>query len=444
MGLLPLTVTQRAAAGQGRSSRKRGQKPAPSAAARRLPVVLAAGELCLWPGRSHRRSVKVAGVEVRLGVKQSVRLGRVAGIAVGAHWSVAVILVLIADVLAESVLPAASAHEPMGLRWMVAAVAAAVFLASLLAHELAHALVARRSGITVRSITLWMLGGVAELEQDPPSARADLRIALAGPAASLAAAGVFLAASGVIGAAGGPAIVVTAATWLALMNGILAVFNLLPGAPLDGGRVLRAILWGRMGDRERAERAAARAGQILGAAIIGVGAAELLVLRSLGGLWLLLIGWFLMSAAGAEGSAATAKAALAGVRVVDVMTSHPELAFGWDTVAGFIEQAGRWSRQNAYPVVGAGGELAGIVVASELARLQPGERARLRLDQVAMNVPPGYRAAPDDPVGPLLARRPLGGEVVAVVLTDGRVVGLVTISDLRQALTWRTLARTHL
>ena len=99
--------------------------------------------------------------------------------------------------------------------------------------------------------------------------------------------------------------------------------------------------------------------------------------------------------------------------------------------------------QNAFPMVGAGGELAGVVVASELAQLQPAERARLGLDEVALNVPPGYRAAPDDPVGPLLARRPLGGEVAAVVLADGQVVGLVTVSDLRQALTWRTLARTH-
>jgi len=170
---------------------------------------------------------------------------------------------------------------------------------------------------------LWMLGGVSELEAEPPSAGADLRIALAGPAASLAAGGIFLAAGAAISAAGGPAVAVAAATWLAVTNGFLAAFNLLPGAPLDGGRVLRALWWRHSGDREHAERVTARAGRVLGAVIMGLGAAEFLALRSANGLWLLLIGWFLVTAAGAEETAAAAKTALAGVRVADVMTAHP-------------------------------------------------------------------------------------------------------------------------
>ena len=373
-------------------------------------------------------------------MKQSVRLGRVAGIPVGAHWSVAVILVLIAELLAVSVLPGAFPHQSAGLYWVVAGAAAVVFLASLLAHELAHALVARRNGVGVRSITLWMLGGVAELDGDPPSAGADLRIALAGPAASLAAGLALFGAGAAIGAAGGSGVAVAAATWLAVMNGILAVFNLLPGAPLDGGRVLRAVLWRHYGDRGRAERGAARAGRILGAALIGLGIGELLAFRSLGGLWLMLIGWFLISAAAAEENAAAAKTALAGVRVADVMTADPELAGGWESVSEFVGRAAARSRQDVFPVVGPGGDLAGVVLASQLARVPAGDRNRLRLDQVALAVPPGYRAAPDDPAGPLLTRRPLGGQVAAVVLDGGRVTGLVTVGDMRRALWWRTLA----
>lgn len=375
-------------------------------------------------------------------MKQSVRLGRVAGIPVGAHWSVAVILVIVAELLAVTVLPAAFPHEPVALYWTVAAVAAVLFLVSLAAHELAHAVVARRNKVAVRSITLWMLGGVSELEAEPPTAGADLRIALAGPAASLAAGGIFLAAGAAIGAAGGPAVAVAAATWLAVTNGFLAAFNLLPGAPLDGGRVLRALWWRHTGDRERADRVAARAGRILGAVIMGLGAAEFLALRSASGLWLLLIGWFLVTAAGAEEAAAAAKTALADVRVADVMTAHPELAPAWHTVAQFIDQAAAWSRQDAFPVVAFDGELTGVVLASQLARIPPGDRARLRLGQVALAVPPSYRAGPDDPAGPLLTRRPLGGQVAAIVLADGQVTGIVTASDLRRALRWRTLART--
>ena len=225
------------------------------------------------------------------------------------------------------------------------------------------------------------------------------------------------------------------------MNGILGLFNLLPGAPLDGGRVLRAVLWRRWGDRGRAERAAARAGQALGAVIVGLGVAEALTLSYLDGLWLALIGWFLISAASAEGQAATAEAALAGVRVADIMTPHPELAVGWHSVAEFIDEAAR-SRQDAFPVAGFDGELSGIVLTSQLARIPPGQRPALRLDQIALPVPPGYRAAPDDPAAPLASRTPLGGEVAAVVLAEGRVTGMVTVSDLERALRQRSLTTT--
>lgn len=376
-------------------------------------------------------------------MKQSVRLGRIGGIPIGAHWSVAIILVIITELLATTVLPAALGHQHPVLYWMVGAVAAVLFLASLAAHELAHALVARRNGVGVKSVTLWMLGGVTELEGDPPGPGADLRIALAGPAASLAAAAVFLGAGVAIGAAGGPAIAVGAATWLAVMNAVLAAFNLLPGAPLDGGRVLRAVLWRHYADRRRAQQAAARSGRFLGMVIVGIGIAEFLILRSIGGLWLILIGWFLISAAAAEERTTAATAALSGVRIADVMTPQPDLAPGWNTVAEFAEWAAAWSRQESFPVIGFDGALIGVILASQLAGLPAGDRATLRLDQLALPVPPEYRAAPDDPASALLGRRPIGGEVLAVVLADGKVTGLVTVADLQQAVRWRALAGTR-
>jgi len=369
-------------------------------------------------------------------VKQSVRLGRVDGITVGAHWSVAVILVIIAQVLAVSVLPAARPHERAALYWTVAVIAALLFLASLLAHELAHALVARRSGVAVRSITLWMLGGVTDMEEEPPTAGADFRIALAGPAASLAAGAIFYGIGAVVHFAGGPAIVVAAAVWLAVMNGILAVFNLLPGAPLDGGRVLRAVLWRRFGDREKAERAAGRAGQVLGAVMVAFGIAEAFTYRYANaffdGLWLVLIGWFLIIAAASETQASAARTALARVRVGDVMTPHPELVFGSNSVAEFSNEAAR-TGQRAFPVIGSTGELTGIVLTSQLDDIPGSEKDSRPLDQISLPVPPAYRAAPGDPAAPLISRTPLGDEVSAVVLDHGRVIGTVTVSDLQHA-----------
>jgi Zn-dependent protease/CBS domain-containing protein len=366
-------------------------------------------------------------------VKQSIRLGRVGGIPVGAHWSVAAILVIISEVLAVSVLPAAYPHQRAAVYWTVAVAAAVLFLASLLAHELAHALVARRCGVKVRSITLWMLGGVTEFEGEPPTAGADFRIALAGPVASLAAGALFYGVAAAIHAAKGPPIVVSAATWLAVMNGVLGVFNLLPGAPLDGGRVLRAVLWRRYGDRDRADRAAGRAGQVLGGVVIVLGVAEALTVSFPDGVWLMLIGWFIASAAAAEGKAGAARAVLAGLRVADIMTPHPQLAPGWHSVAEFIGEAAQ-SRQEVFPVVGFGGELTGIVLISQFDDVPASGWATVRLEQIALAVPAGYRAAPGDPAPPLAGRSPLGGKVAAVVLDGGQVTGMVTVSDLQQAL----------
>jgi Zn-dependent protease len=373
-------------------------------------------------------------------VRQDIRLGQVAGIQVAANWTVAVILALIAWLLGGSVLPGAVPRQPAAVYWVLACGAAVLFLASLLGHELSHALVARRNGLVVRSITLWMLGGITELEGEPPDAAADLRIAVAGPAVSAAEAGVFLGAAMAVKYAGGPAVVTAALVWLALMNGLIAVFNMLPGAPLDGGRVLRAVLWRHYRDRRRAEVSAARAGQFLGAGLIGIGVAGVLFGDFVGGLWLMLIGWFIIGAADAERRASTAASALAGVRVADVMTADPQVAQGWITVQDFADRVAAWSRQDAFPVVDWGGSLIGVVVIDLLARIPPGDRAGLRLDRVALSVPPPYLAAPDDPAGPLLTRRPLAGEVMAVVLAHSQVVGIVTVRDLRQAVRRHRLA----
>lgn len=365
-------------------------------------------------------------------MRQSLRLGRVAGIPVGAHWTVGVILVVITQILGVNVLPAAAAHQSAAVYWAVAAGTALLFAASLLVHELMHAVVAKRYGVQVRSITLWMLGGLAEFEGDPPSPSADLRIAMAGPAASGALTGGFAGVAGAVDYAAGPAVVTAAITWLALMNGMLAVFNMLPGAPLDGGRVLRAMLWRHHGDRDRAAVAAAKAGQVLGAGSVLAGLASAKFLGSIDGLWLLLIGVFLISAATAEARTIPAMAALAGLRVSDMMTPDPLLAPAGFTVAGFTGVAAR-CRQDVFPVVDPGGALAGLLFSDTLARVPPDDRPRLTLGEIALKVPPAYLAAPEDPAGPLLTRPALRGKLAAIVLDHGQVTGLVTTDDLRSA-----------
>jgi Zn-dependent protease/CBS domain-containing protein len=380
-------------------------------------------------------------LEVRM--RQTVSLGRIAGIPVGASWSAIVTLAVIVDLLAGSALPAAVPRQPAALYWAVGTATAVAFLASLLAHELAHALVARRNGIRIRSVTLWMLGGVTQLDGDPGTPRADLQIALAGPAASLLTGAVFLGVAVAISSAGAPRFATSALIWLALMNGVLGVFNLLPGAPLDGGRVLRAALWHHWADRQRADRGAASAGRAIGTSLAILGVLEVLLTRDLvGGLWLVLLGWFMTSAAAAEQGAATARALLAGVRVADVMTPDPDLAAAWLTAAEFIGQLGGRSAQTAFPVIGPDGRLTGIVTVTRLSRVPAASRDLVHLQQLAAPVPEEYLASPADPAAQLLSREPLSGEVVAVVEDGGHITGLVTVENMRHALRWRKLAGT--
>jgi Zn-dependent protease/CBS domain-containing protein len=362
-------------------------------------------------------------------MRQTLRLGRVAGIPVGVNWTVFVILALIANIVAQSILPRAESGRPAAVYWAIGIPTALLFLASLLAHEIAHALVARRRGVPVRSITLWVLGGVTQLGGETRNARADLEIAAAGPLASLAAGGVLILATFAAESAGAPALIGTALGWIGAMNLLLAVFNLLPGAPLDGGRILRALSWMRHGDRARADRVATRAGQVLGGALIGAGLAQALILGQINGLWLSLVGWFLIWAAGMEGRTAILREAAEGMRMRDLMFHEPDCVPAWSPIGRFVDAVALGSRQSVFPVVGMSGVPMGVVTLERLAAV-PAAHTGERVESVAVPLPPEYVADPDDPVTSVLGRQPLAGAVLAVVMSHGRVVGMITIEDL--------------
>ena len=225
------------------------------------------------------------------------RLGTIAGIDVRVHWSLLIVAGLLTFTLAGSLLPSAVPGIAAAAAVVLGVTGAVLFLGSILAHELSHSLVAQRNGIGVKRITLWLLGGLAELEREPRSAGAEFRIAAAGPAMSLALAVVLAGAAWLVGLVTTPLAIVLG--WLALVNVVLAVFNLFPAAPLDGGRILRAALWRRSGDRWTSMATASRAGQVFG---VVLGALALLqVVNGWGnGLWTALLAWFVWSAARGE------------------------------------------------------------------------------------------------------------------------------------------------
>src|ERR687898_2223750 len=267
----------------------------------------------------------------------SLRFGRIAGIPVGASWSALLIAGLIAWSLAGRLLPAQVPGLAPAAYWLAGAAGAGLFLGSLLAHELGHALVAQRAGLKVRGITLWLLGGVAQLEDEPASPRDELRVAIVGPAVSMAlAVGSGLAALG-LSVLGGPAVAVALAPWLAVGNAALALFNLLPAAPLDGGRVLRGLLWRRHGSRVRASVTATRAGVWVGSGLVAYGLLGTFTGWGIGTLWTALVGWFLVIAARQERELALLGGGLdRGLRAAQVMTPAPAVAPAWFTVDAFL------------------------------------------------------------------------------------------------------------
>lgn len=217
----------------------------------------------------------------------TIPLGRIAGVRVGLHWSVAGIVALVAVGLASVQLPAAfPGHSPVGYT-LAGLATATLLLGSLLTHELAHALVARRNAVDVDGITLWLLGGVAQLRGEARTPGADLRIAGIGPMTSGALALVFGLLGWLVHLADAHVLVVAVLGYLALLNVVLAVFNLLPAAPLDGGRVLRAVLWWWRGDRYQAALWSARAGLGLGGLLV-LGGVVQLFRQSTEGLWTIL------------------------------------------------------------------------------------------------------------------------------------------------------------
>jgi Zn-dependent protease/predicted transcriptional regulator len=373
-------------------------------------------------------------------MRTTLRLGRIAGVTVGVSWTVLVIVALLTWSLAHFALPDLAPGYPAAVYWCVGLLAAVVLVGSILAHELSHAVVARRHGVPVEGITLWMFGGLARLGSQANDPATELRIALAGPVASVAVGAGCVALAGLNAAIGGPDVLTAALGWLGVINLVLAVFNLLPGAPLDGGRVLTAALWKRSGDARWARERAARAGQVLGQVLIALGVVQFAFVGGFGGLWLALIGWFLTTSARAEQSQSELERVLDGVRVADVMTSDPRTVDGDTTVEEFVLHHTMTSHVSSFPVVDAAGNLEGLVTLRRLRQLPRDTWPRTTLRTAAVPSDELAIARPDESLVDVLRRAGPGDGRVLVV--DGqRLVGIVTPTDVTNALETLSLRR---
>lgn len=372
-------------------------------------------------------------------MKATIQIGRFWGVCVGLHWSVLVIVALLMSGIGFGQLPVVAAGHAWWVYLAAGFVTAVFFLASLLAHELAHALVARRTGQEVDSITLWMLGGVASLKGKARTPGAEFRVAAVGPATSLLVALVSGAALLVAGALDADPLVLGVLVYLAFVNVVLAAFNLVPAAPLDGGRILRSALWAWWDDPHRATVWSTRIGRGFGFVLIALGVWSLFT-GFAGGLWWSLIGLFIVTMATAEERQSTIGTMLEGLRVRDVMTPEPETVDGGLSVSAFLHDVALARRHSAFPLVDEDGVLQGMVTLGRLKRVAPDQRGSVALREVACEPKDIPLVQPDDPLADLLTR--MGGctDGRALVFEEERLVGIVSPTDISRAVTLQGLS----
>jgi Zn-dependent protease/CBS domain-containing protein len=379
-------------------------------------------------------------------MNENVGLGRIFGIHVGFNWSVLVVAALIAWSLATSFLPSAAPAETTTAYWTAGLISAFVFLASLLAHELAHSIVAMQRGLKVEGITLWLFGGVSRISSETNSPGTQALFTLVGPLTSLVLGAVFYLVSIAIGNGPHPGLVPATLSWLGYINISLGVFNLVPAFPLDGGRLLQSLIWLRTQDRLRATRVAARIGMGFAYLLILYGLATFIFAGSLiGGVWSVFLGWFLLGAARSEEAGGLIRQALSGINVRDVMTPDPVQAPDNITVDDALRGYVLASRHSTFPTHDAGGQLSGLLTLAAVKSVAPEARATTLIKDITCPLNSVSTASPADPVTNLLGVSDGCSEGRTLVIDNGRLVGIISPSDistlLKRSLTGRSTAR---
>ena len=375
------------------------------------------------------------------------KLGRIFGITIRIDWSWLFIFLLIAWDLA-TVFAQVHPGWTTWQAWLVALTAAVLFFGSVLAHELAHSLVARARGVPVRSITLFLFGGVSDIQREPPSPLAEFLITIVGPITSIVLGVVFILLSGV---AIGPVDVVLASPfnlvgrldplttlllWLGPINILVGLFNLIPGLPLDGGRILRSILWAITHNLRRATHWASVVGQALAWLMIVLGVAMIFGVRVpffgtgfISGLWLAFIGWFLNSAAAQSYQQVVIEDILAGVPVSQLMRADSLAVPDAISIGDLVQNYMMGIEDQSVPVV-SGGQLVGLVTVEEVRKVPHQKWAMTTVAQIMTPADKIVEVTPDEDVVEALRELTQHEAAQLPVVRNGQMIGMVRRRDI--------------
>lgn len=364
-------------------------------------------------------------------LSSSVTFMKVRGIPIGAHWSWVFVFGLIAWTLISYLFPSAYPGLSQASYVGMGTIAAVVFFASILLHELGHAFRAMKEGMEIDGITLWLFGGVARFSGMFPSAGAEFRIAVAGPIVSVVLAAIFLGGAEGGAAQGWPVAVTGVLDYLGRINAIVVGFNLVPALPLDGGRMLRAWLWYRRGNFTSATLSAARGGRAFAYFMIGAGVLLFFTGGATSGLWMVFLGWFLLQAVQAEASFAFLRQVFRDFKVRDLMTPDPVTVPRHTSVNSFLDEYVGARGHSTYPVVDQD-RVAGLISLRMAGAVPREERDSLTVGEVMLSGEELPTVSPEDQMLDVLTRM-REGPGRAVVVDDGRVAGIISTSDLARA-----------
>lgn len=359
-------------------------------------------------------------------MKSSLRLFRIAGIDIGIHYTWIFIFIFFSWSLAQGYFPQQYRGWSTTTYWITGVIAALLIFVSVLVHELAHSLVARRRGIPVNSIVLFIFGGVSNLEEEPKKAGAEFVMAIAGPITSFILALIFFLLSRLSGNTSTPLPAIL--NYLAVINLFLGIFNLLPGFPLDGGRVLRSIIWGSTNNLIKATNIAARVGQFFGWALIGFGLYLLLRGNYVNGLWMAFIGWFLNSSADASRKEVTLRERLSHIKVRELMNPDTVTIRPETTVEEMVMNIFRKQHGRAVPVCQKD-QLMGIATITDVKKISQDKWAVTPVKQI-MTISPLYTVSTEDNLNTalgLIARH----DINQVLIKDqGKCAGMLSRADI--------------
>lgn len=366
-------------------------------------------------------------------MRGSFRLGHILGIPVALNYTWFFAIALISWSLAGSYYPQRAPGFDENTYWVMGVTSALLLFASVLVHEFGHALTARRFGIETGAIVLFLFGGVAQITDEPPTPRAEFLVAIAGPLTSLAVATGLRLLEPLLGVRPLGEML----HYLALVNLLLATFNLVPGFPLDGGRVLRAVLWARSGNLERATRAASRMGQVVALFFTGVGILSVLRGDIGTGIWLILIGWFLDTGAQASYQHVVVRHGLGEIRVGDIMSRDLHAIEPGLTVERAIAEYFLPYKHGGFPVV-YGDHLLGIITLHDVASVPNEQRASVSVRDIMTPRARLLTVSVNDTAYDAFAKMSAAHIGRLLVLNEqGTLAGIVTRSDLLHVLRLR-------